>query len=103
MLFVKAGKLRCIAIAVGLALSLGAADFQTGMDAYHRGDFANAMREWQPIAEQGDPQAQFNMGLLCARGQGGPQDYACTAGLLSSDGAPATCENAQPQRPSECT
>ena len=37
------------------------------------------MREWQSLAERGDPQAQFNLGLLCARGQGGSRDYAQAA------------------------
>ncbi|MBZ5582718.1 MAG: metallophosphoesterase [Acidobacteriia bacterium] len=52
-----------------------AADFKTGLDAYNRGDFAAAVREWQPIARSGDPNAQYNLGLLYARGQGVPQDY----------------------------
>ncbi len=56
-----------------------AADFKTGLDAYNRGDFAAALREWQPIAENGDPNAQYNLGLLYARGQGVPQDYAKAA------------------------
>jgi TPR repeat protein len=56
-----------------------AADFKTGLDAYNRGDFATALREWQPIAEKGDPHAQYNLGLLFARGQGVTQDYAQAA------------------------
>jgi TPR repeat protein len=56
-----------------------AADFKTGLDAYNRGDFAAALREWQPIAQQGEPHAQYNLGLLYARGQGVAQDYAQAA------------------------
>lgn len=56
-----------------------AADFKTGLDAYNRGDFATALREWQPIAAQGDPHGQYNLGLLYARGQGVSQDYAQAA------------------------
>jgi TPR repeat protein len=56
-----------------------AADFKTGLDAYNRGDFATALQEWQPIAEKGDPHAEYNLGLLYARGQGVPQDYAQAA------------------------
>jgi TPR repeat protein len=52
------------------------ADFQTGMDAYNRGDFAAALREWQPLAEQGDARAQFSFGLLYENGDGVPRDYA---------------------------
>jgi TPR repeat protein len=56
-----------------------AADFKTGLEAYQHGDFASALREWQPIAEKGDPQSQYNLGLLYARGQGVSQDYAQAA------------------------
>jgi TPR repeat protein len=52
-----------------------AADFRTGLDAYNRGDYAAALKEWQPIAEAGDPHAQYNLGLLYARGLGVAQDY----------------------------
>src|SRR5262249_35230744 len=50
------------------------ADFKAGLDAYNRGDFAAALREWQPYAEKGDAHAQYNLGLLYASGQGIPQD-----------------------------
>lgn len=52
-----------------------AADFQAGLDAYNKGDYATALKEWQPLAEQGDANAQYNLGLLYARGQGVTQDY----------------------------
>lgn len=51
------------------------ANFQTGLEAYKRGDFAAALKEWQPLAEQGDANSQYNLGMLYARGQGVPQDY----------------------------
>ena len=51
------------------------ADYQAGEEAYHRGDFATSLREWRPLAEQGNADAQFNLGLLYANGQGVPQDY----------------------------
>jgi TPR repeat protein len=67
---------RNIALFCLLAGVACAADFKTGLDAYNRGDFAAALREWQPIAVAGDPHAEYNLGLLYARGQGVPQDYA---------------------------
>ena len=30
------------------------ANFQKGLDAYNRGDYATALREWKPLAEQGN-------------------------------------------------
>ena len=51
------------------------ADFKAGLAAYDRGDFKTALREWLPVAERGDPNAQFNVGLLYAGGKGVPQDH----------------------------
>src|SRR5260370_36206254 len=55
------------------------ADFDSGLKAYEKGDYATALKEWQPLAEKGAPHAQYNLGLLYARGQGVPQDYAQAA------------------------
>lgn len=69
-------------LSVALALSMTClavpawAEFQVGMDAYNRGDFKTALREWQPMAEQGDARAQFYFGLLYENGDGVPLDYA---------------------------
>ena len=52
------------------------ADFQAGMDAYNRGDYATALREWRPLAEQGDAHAQFSLGLSYENGDGVPRDHA---------------------------
>ncbi len=50
------------------------ADFKSGLNAYDRGDFAGAYREWLPVAQRGDANAQFNVGLLYANGKGVPKD-----------------------------
>ena len=52
------------------------ADYKAGEDAYDRGDYATAWHKWQPLAEQGDTDAQFNLGLLYYNGRGVPQNYA---------------------------
>jgi uncharacterized protein len=73
-----------IALRLSVALTLSMtclsapawAEFQVGMDAYNRGDFKTALREWQPMAEQGDARAQFYFGLLYENGDGVPLDYA---------------------------
>ncbi len=48
--------------------------FQAGLDAYERGDYETALKEFRPLAEQGHPLAQATLGLLYAEGQGVPQD-----------------------------
>ena len=58
--------------------SLGA-DFQKGFAAAQTGDFATALREWTPLAEQGVAQAQFNLGLMYSLGNGVLQDYKTAA------------------------
>ena len=50
------------------------ADFQAGMDATNREDYATALSEWRPLAEQGDALAQYNLGVLYRKGRGVPQD-----------------------------
>ena len=43
------------------------ADFQKGTDAYKSGDYANALREWRPLAEQGVSRAQSSLGFMYDR------------------------------------
>lgn len=50
------------------------ADFQAGMTAHDREDYATALREWKPLAEQGDALAQYHVGMLYHKGRGVPQD-----------------------------
>ena len=53
--------MRRIIAAVVLMFGLAApawAGFDEGMAAYTSGDYATALREWRPVAEQGDAIAQ---------------------------------------------
>ena len=52
-----------------------AQDFQKGLDAYNRTDYATALREWKPLAKQGHAKAQYNLGVMYDNGRGVPQDY----------------------------
>ena len=52
------------------------ADFQAGKAAFDRGDYATALKEWQPLAEQGDAEAQYNLAEMYEKGQGVPKDHA---------------------------
>ena len=45
------------------------------MAADQRGDYATALREWRPLAEQGNAEAQYNLGNMYRKGLGVPQDY----------------------------
>jgi TPR repeat protein len=38
-------------------------------------DYATALQNWKPLAEQGDASAQYNLGVMYANGFGVPQDY----------------------------
>ena len=64
-----------IAVLLGSAGISWSADYQKGLDAANSGDFATALREWRPLAEQGDAVVQCNLGVLYRDGQGAPQDY----------------------------
>jgi TPR repeat protein len=46
------------------------ADFEQGQEAYSSGDYETAIAAWQPLAEAGNADAQFGMGLLYANGFG---------------------------------
>ena len=67
----------CLTLAVLLG-SVGvswSADFQKGLDAAKRGDYATALREWKPLAEQRNAVAQKDLSVMYAFGKGVPKDY----------------------------
>jgi len=53
--------------------ALALADFQAGMDAYNQGAYAIALKEFLPLAQQGNAEAQFKLGRLYQEGEGVPQ------------------------------
>jgi len=68
-----------------LALSLPlpvSADWDDGVAAYRRGDWAVAVRELKPLADRGDPRAQARIGRLLLDGHGLPKDEAEAVRLL---------------------
>ncbi len=66
-------------LALVLSAPVLAANFQAGLDAAERVDYAAALKEWRPLAEQGHADAQYNMGVLYDHGWGAAQDYAASA------------------------
>ena len=67
-----------VALAVALLAFAGAAPaaagFNEGVIAARNGDWETAMREWLPLAEEGNPGAQANVGDLFAHGLGVEKD-----------------------------
>ena len=50
-----------------------------GYQSYLKGDYNAAYREWLPLAELGDVEAQYNIGVLHDEGAGVDQDLVCAA------------------------
>jgi TPR repeat protein len=70
--------LRAALIALALALSaapVSAGVWDDALAAHARGDYAEAVRLFRPLAEQGDASAQYNLGFMYNNGEGVPQDY----------------------------
>jgi TPR repeat protein len=59
-----------------LAAVAWSADLQKGLAAYDVGDYETSLAECQPLADAGDPAAQFCVGRLYANGFGVPMDDA---------------------------
>lgn len=56
-----------------------AQNFRAGYNAYLRGDYATALKEWEPLAEQGYAQAQTNLGTMYSHAKGGSRNYRLAA------------------------
>lgn len=68
---------RIVILVLCMSISVSSwAGFDEGMAAENKGDHATALKEWQPLAEQGDARAQFNLGFLYAKGYGVSKDEA---------------------------
>ena len=51
-----------------------AADLKKGYAAYNSGDYVTALSEWKPLAEQGNAEAQYNLGVMYDNGFGVIED-----------------------------
>lgn len=65
--------LTLVALTMASGPAVLAQDFQKGFNAYRAGDYATALEEWKPLAEQGDAYAHYNLGGMYYKGQGVPQ------------------------------
>jgi uncharacterized protein len=53
-----------------------AQNFEKGYAAYQASDYAAALKEWYPLANQGNADSQYNLGLMYRSGKGVLKDYA---------------------------
>ena len=51
------------------------AGWDEGVAAYKYGHYETAFKEFKPLAEQGNAQAMFGLGLIYYNGRGVPKDY----------------------------
>ncbi len=58
---------------LGVTLPEGT-DFEVGVEAWGRGDYDTALREFRLLANQGHAQAQVNLGIMYSQGRGVPKD-----------------------------
>ncbi len=65
-----------LVLVLALAACAPAGDLETGFDAYDRGDYATALEELRPLAEQGDAVAQTLLGSMYMNGEGVARDWA---------------------------
>jgi uncharacterized protein len=63
-------------IAAGLARTATAGPLEDGLVAAEHGDYAAAVRLWRPLAEQGNPDAQYNLAVAYQYGHGVTRDHA---------------------------
>ena len=77
-----------MALAAGLALTAPAqADTKTGVEAWTRGDYPAAVREWQAQAARNDGDAVFNLGQAYKLGKGVKQDLVKAEQLFAQAAA----------------
>ena len=67
--------LSAVAIVFTLSGQAYAQDWGKGWKAYAAGDYATALQEWKPLAEQGHAGAQYVLGIMYDDGEGVLQDY----------------------------
>lgn len=77
----KASLVAGVIFAVALASAARAEPADEALAAYHRKDYATALRIWKPLAEQGNARAQASLAAMYEGGQGIPRDYAAALEL----------------------
>jgi uncharacterized protein len=65
--------------ALGSTVPAAAGPLEDGIAAYRENDYIKALELWRPLAEKGNPAAQYQLGTLYAEGKGVVQDDAAAA------------------------
>jgi len=65
-----------LALSILLCCNAALAGLKEGYDALARKDYATAIKEYRPLAERGDAEAQYRIGRLYEFGKGYPKDQA---------------------------
>ena len=64
-----------IAVAISaLSSTVALSGFDEGVASYRTGNYKEAFKEWSEAAQQGDVDAQYNLGCLYVRGEGVPRN-----------------------------
>jgi len=53
-----------------------AGPFEDGLAAAQKGDYSTALRVWRQLADRGDADAQYNLGVMFNNGDGVAQNYS---------------------------
>lgn len=62
-----------IVFASCMLMGCSSTGYQTGRDAFDRGDYPTAVREFKALAEQNDPRGQYALAVMHDLGEGVPQ------------------------------
>ena len=69
-------KLLVCILFVLLGIQMSAQEIDKGYEAHNDGEYATALNEWKPIAEQGYAIGQYSLGLMYSNGYGILKDKA---------------------------
>jgi len=70
------------AVLLGMSAPLAAQSVRAGITAWQNDDYDGAVRIWRPLAEKGDPDAQFNLAQAYRLGRGVPVNLALAQSWL---------------------
>ena len=65
-----------LALSVSVCSTAAVAGLKEGYEALSKKDYVTAANEYRPLAERGDPEAQYRIGRMYEFGNGYPQDKA---------------------------